>query len=63
MPRVPSGSRDVAKVRHISNQPCLRLTGYSRWESGQFHLGQFQDDCFKALPPDDKKSRYASSAA
>ncbi|KAI0638446.1 hypothetical protein C8Q77DRAFT_1046895 [Trametes polyzona] len=30
---------------------------WPKWESGQFHLGQFQDDCFKALPPADKKSR------
>ncbi|KAI0660728.1 hypothetical protein C8Q70DRAFT_912237 [Cubamyces menziesii] len=29
----------------------------TRWESGQFHLGQFQDDCFKALPVSDKKGR------
>ncbi|KAH9855081.1 hypothetical protein C2E23DRAFT_725567 [Lenzites betulinus] len=30
---------------------------WPKWESGQFHLGQFQDDCFKALKPDDKKTR------
>ncbi|KAI9068446.1 hypothetical protein FKP32DRAFT_1561636 [Trametes sanguinea] len=30
---------------------------WPKWESGQFHLGQFQDDCFKALPADDKRSR------
>lgn len=34
-----------------------------RWESGQFHLGQFQDDCFKALPPADKKTRCVSPKA
>ncbi|CDO73801.1 hypothetical protein BN946_scf185015.g130 [Trametes cinnabarina] len=28
-----------------------------KWESGQFHLGQFQDDCFKALPAADKRTR------
>ncbi|KAI0353102.1 hypothetical protein OH77DRAFT_1497585 [Trametes cingulata] len=30
---------------------------WPKWESGQFHLGQFQDDCFKELPPADKKTR------
>ncbi|KAI0375920.1 hypothetical protein BV20DRAFT_933352 [Pilatotrama ljubarskyi] len=30
---------------------------WPKWESGQFHLGQFQDDCFRALPPADKKTR------
>ncbi|KAI9000757.1 hypothetical protein BD414DRAFT_405932 [Trametes punicea] len=30
---------------------------WSKWESGQFHLGQFQDDCFKALPAADKRTR------
>lgn len=32
------------------------LTG-RRWESGEFHLGQFHDECFKALSPVDKKNR------
>lgn len=28
-----------------------------RWESGWFHLGQFQDECFKRLTPADQASR------
>ncbi|TBU47261.1 hypothetical protein BD309DRAFT_856414 [Dichomitus squalens] len=28
-----------------------------KWESGQFHLGQFHDECFKALSPTDKRNR------
>ncbi|KAI1796128.1 hypothetical protein LXA43DRAFT_880633 [Ganoderma leucocontextum] len=28
-----------------------------RWESGQFHLGQFHDECFKTLSPADQKTR------
>lgn len=27
------------------------------WESAFYHLGQFQDQCHKNLPPDDKSSR------
>ncbi|KAI0776189.1 hypothetical protein BD413DRAFT_469293 [Trametes elegans] len=27
------------------------------WESGFFHLGQFQDECFRALPTTDQKNR------
>ncbi|KAI0832693.1 hypothetical protein BC628DRAFT_1309839 [Trametes gibbosa] len=30
---------------------------WPKWESGQFHLGQFQDDCFKLLSTGDKKTR------
>ncbi|KAI0751060.1 hypothetical protein C8Q80DRAFT_1099585 [Daedaleopsis nitida] len=30
---------------------------WPKWESGQFHLGQFQDECYKALSPDEKKQR------
>ncbi|KAI0650476.1 hypothetical protein C8Q79DRAFT_901502 [Trametes meyenii] len=29
----------------------------AKWESAQFHLGQFQDDCFKALPENEKRTR------
>ena len=28
-----------------------------RWESGHFRLGQFHDECFKALTPGDKVNR------
>ncbi|KAI0938155.1 hypothetical protein AcV7_003428 [Taiwanofungus camphoratus] len=30
---------------------------WPKWESGQFHLGQFQDECFKALPHNDQLNR------
>ncbi|KAH8096675.1 hypothetical protein BXZ70DRAFT_1032531, partial [Cristinia sonorae] len=30
---------------------------YQKWESGWFHLGQFQDECFKGLSPADQINR------
>lgn len=32
----------------------------SRWESGLYHLGQFHDECFKNLTPEDRKNRCIS---
>lgn len=37
---------------------CCILNQTGRWESGWFHLGQFQDECFKGLSPADQLSRY-----
>lgn len=33
-------------------------TSFFSWESGHFHLGQFQDECFKSLPQSDTANRY-----
>ncbi|RDX53828.1 hypothetical protein OH76DRAFT_1342536 [Lentinus brumalis] len=30
---------------------------WPKWESGQFHLGQFHDECYKLLSPAEKKTR------
>ncbi|OBZ70466.1 Serine/threonine-protein kinase atr [Grifola frondosa] len=30
---------------------------YPKWESSQFHLGQFQDECFKSLTIEDQRDR------
>ena len=30
----------------------------SRWESGHFHIGHFQDECFKMLPQGDSRVRW-----
>ena len=32
----------------------------SRWESGHFHLGHFQDECFKMLPKSELRTRWAA---
>ncbi|CCL98247.1 uncharacterized protein FIBRA_00241 [Fibroporia radiculosa] len=33
-----------------------------KWESGQFHYGQYHDQCFKSLPLDEQMTRYGPSA-
>lgn len=34
-----------------------------RWESAQYYIGQFHDDCFKALSDGDKISRYINAVS
>lgn len=34
-----------------------------RWESAQYYIGQFHDDCFKALSDGDKVSRYINAVS
>lgn len=31
-----------------------------RWESAQYYVGQFYDDCYKQLSEDDKVTRYVN---
>lgn len=56
---VPDSCGDVAEVRKCSYafRRCAGGLLAGRWESGQFHLGQFQDECFKLLSPAEKKTR------
>lgn len=44
----------------VSCNPSTILTTSFRWESAQYYIGQFHDDCYKALSDGDKISRYAS---
>lgn len=49
--------------KYLSIMPCNPssiLTTSLRWESAQYYIGQFHDDCYKALSDSDKISRYTS---
>jgi hypothetical protein len=47
-----------------SNSPwffsCVLLMMLYSWESAHFYLGQFQDECFKALSHADQISRFVA---
>ena len=53
---LPSRSRGTHNVGRKNAYLFTQLTT-SRWESGHFHLGHFQDECFKMLPQADLRTR------
>ncbi|KAJ7581045.1 hypothetical protein C8J56DRAFT_793738 [Mycena floridula] len=45
------------EVQHVFKTFLNATELLPEWESCHFHIGQYQDDCFKSLPPPDKATR------
>lgn len=43
-------ANDLLQYVCFLRQPTPPFDESHRWESGQFHWGEFQDQCFKELP-------------
>ena len=52
-----TGAEMAARYVRIREVTTVQALMCLRWESGQFHLGQFQDECFKGLSHADQVSR------
>ncbi|KAK7696228.1 hypothetical protein QCA50_000881 [Cerrena zonata] len=48
---------DRFESSQVLKQFTISTQQHKEWESGWFHLGQFQDDCYRALPPEEQALR------